>query len=141
MKILLLLTLGLGCGLLSFLSLGCPYNGTRYPTIYGVPTATATPIAPVTISISGTAYNPSAVTIVHGGSVVWTNNDPFNHTVHPDNGAGVCQADNLLTPGSSVTLIYASPVTISYHCSIHNACGAGTCTGCTGTMTGTVAVQ
>ncbi|HEY5038954.1 MAG TPA: hypothetical protein VIJ93_07790 [bacterium] len=142
MKYLLILALCAGCGLLSFLSLGCPYSGTHYPTTYGVATATPTPIAPVTVSISGSAYNPAAVTIIHGGSVIWTNNDPFSHTVYPDNGSGVCATDNSITSGSSVTLTYSTPVTIHYHCSIHAACGASSCAlTCTGFMTGTVAVQ
>ena len=135
-------------GLMSFISIGCPYDGPHYPTTYGVPTATPTP-APLTasVTISGSTYSPSAVTIFHGGTVVWVNNDPYGHTVLPDNGSGACAANNPLTaspgPGNSVTLTFPSAANFNYHCSIHNSCGTASCaTTCSAfSMYGTVVVQ
>ena len=137
-----------GFGLMSLLSIGCPYDGPHYPTTYGVPTSTPTP-APLTasVTISGSVYSPSAVTIFHGGTVVWINNDAWAHTVLPDNGSGVCAANNPLTaspgPGNSVTLTFNAAGNFNYHCSIHNACGTLSCaTTCSANpMYGTIVVQ
>ena len=120
---------------------GCSYDGPHYTTIYG-PTATPTftPI-PATVSLLGSAYNPGAVTIVHGGSVIWTNNDPYAHSIFPDNGSGICATDIPIASGTSVTIVYSAPITIHYHCSIHaSACNATCATSCTG-MVGSVVVQ
>jgi plastocyanin len=144
-----ILALCAGLGLMSFLSIGCPYDGPHYPTTYGVPTATPTQ-APLTasITISGSAYSPTAVTIFHGGTVSWINTDAWAHTVLPDNGSGVCAANNPLNPspgpGNTVTLPFNNAGNFNFHCSIHNvACGAATCTtACSSSpMYGTVVVQ
>ena len=133
------------CFFVSLLSLvvsGCSYDGPQYPTIYG-PTATPTfTPAPVAVNISGSAYLPAAVTITHGNSVIWTNNDSYSHSVFPDNGAGTCATDMPIASGASITVSYPSPITIHYHCSIHNpACNATCSSSCTGIMLGTVVVK
>ena len=136
-----------GFSLMSFLSIGCPYNGPHYPTIYGIPTATPTP-APLTASVTIAngifAFNPAAVTILRGGTVIWINNDTtYTHTVLPDNGNGTCTTNNTLTPGASVTLTFPTTANINYHCAIHNPCGTASCaTTCSANqMYGTVVVQ
>ena len=136
----------LGLSLLTFLSLGCPYEGAHYPTVYGLPTATptATPIS-ATVTIAGLVYSPNPVTITRGGSVTWINNDPFGHTVYPDNGAGVCTTNVSITAsgtaGATISINFPSAGTISYHCAIHNACGIASCSGCSGSMAATIVVQ
>jgi plastocyanin len=132
------LLFGMGCACLSLVFMGCPYDGPQYPVTYGNPTATPTSAS---ITILGSAYNPASVTITHGGSVVWHNSDPYNHTVDPSGGSP-CAADNPVTAGSSVTLTFPNPTTIYYHCSIHASSCNGVCSvTCTGPMTGTILVQ
>jgi plastocyanin len=139
MKRLPILAFCLVCAVISIFSLGCPYTGPQYPVQYG--NATPTPTSS-SVTISGYAFNPAAVTITQGGSVVWTNVDPVTHTVYPDNGSGVCTTNNTLPSGSSVTLTFPTIMTVHYHCSIHAACGTSSCSvTCTGYMTGTVVVQ
>jgi len=116
---------------------GCAFDGPQYPTTYG---PTPTPVTSV-VTISGSTYIPGSVTIVHGGSVIWNNTDPYNHSVFPDNGAGSCATDIPLGAGLSTTVTYPSPITIHYHCSIHaSACNATCAASCTG-MVGVVVVQ
>ena len=120
---------------------GCAFDGPQYPTTYGpTTTPTSTPL-PATVNVISSSYNPGAVTIVHGGSVIWNNMDGYNHSVFPDNGAGSCATDIPLGAGLSITVTYPSPITINYHCSIHAASCNSTCaSSCTG-MVGTVVVQ
>jgi plastocyanin len=142
MKHLPILAFCLVCALISIFSLGCPYAGPQYPVQYGNATPTPTPApSSASVTISGSAYSPAAVTILHGGTVVWQNNDPYGHTVDPSNGTG-CAADNPVAAGSSITLTFPTATTIYYHCTIHAPSCNGFCSvTCTGPMTGTVVVQ
>ena len=124
------------CGGLSLLSLGCPYDGTRYPTIYGMPTSTPTPTSS-SVAASNFAFSPSAVTITRGGSVTFTNAGG-THTVYLDNGAGTCATNYTVFP---TTVTFATAGTYYFHCQYHSSCGTTTCgASCTG-MAGFVVVQ
>lgn len=141
-----IVTVILGLSLLTFLSMGCPYDGAHYPTTYGMPTATptATPIS-ATVTISSLVFSPNPVTITHGGSVTWINLDGFNHTVLPDNGAGVCSSNVTVTAagtaGATININFPTAATINYHCAIHNGCGTTSCSGCGTYMAATIVVQ
>jgi len=53
-----------------------------------VPGAAAPPPKPAThtVTIDGTRYQPEALTIKLGDSIVWVNKDPFPHTVTSKDG-------------------------------------------------------
>ena len=127
-------------------TLACPYSGPHYPVTYGLtPTPTAPPTASVTIVGSGTyTYSPSAVTIQHGGTVVFYDSTGIaGHTVHVDNGSGTCVTDPSVPANGSVALTapFANIGTFYYHCDLHSPCGVATCgSSCTG-MVGTVTAQ
>ena len=63
------------------------YHCNIHSSMHGVVTVSATAPASdslMTVIISGTAFNLSAITIPVGGKVTWVNNDPFTHTVTSD---------------------------------------------------------
>jgi nitrite reductase (NO-forming) len=72
-------------------------------------------------------YDPSAVTVKRGSSVVWTNNDPIPHTAtsgNPDNlqaPSGTLFDTGILGPGrtSEVFTINAEAGTFDYYCTLH----------------------
>jgi nitrite reductase (NO-forming) len=72
-------------------------------------------------------YDPSAVTVKRGSSVVWTNNDPIPHTAtsgNPDNlqaPSGALFDTGILGPGrtSEVFTINAEAGTFDYYCTLH----------------------
>jgi plastocyanin len=66
------------------------------------------------VSVSGSAFSPSTVNIAPGGTVCWTNNDPFDHTVTSSTGA----FDETLSPNESVRFSFAAVGTYSYLCTV-----------------------
>jgi hypothetical protein len=141
MKYFLILSLCVGCGLLSLLSLGCPFNGTQYPTTYGVPTATP---APATVSVVGaysyfsggvTLSSAIGMTIIHGQSVVWDTSNAAIHPLYLDNGTSCLVTNSLAFP---LTQTFSTIGTYNFHCGNHGACvpsnatcplSASSCTG------------
>src|SRR5579872_6071378 len=134
MNSLRILFLCVSLGLMSFLSVGCPYDGPHYPTTYGVPTSTPT-LAPLAAAVTATAsnvYSPSSVTILHGGSVTFFSLSAAGvHSVYMDNGANACVTNYTSFP---VTVAFPTVGTFNFHCYNHSfnclsaACGAA-CTG------------
>jgi plastocyanin len=131
---------------------------TATPTSTATVTPTATPPAlpfmdssassiPVTITAAGGGpnayvYSPVAggATITHGQSVFFNLGSP--HTANFDNGAGSCYTGNSFS--GSVTVTFPAAGTFKFHCAIsgHDSCGGtSSCSGCTGTMVGSVVVQ
>ena len=90
------------------------------------------------VTISGTAYSPSGVTVKAGGTVTWTNTDPVTHSVTSD-AAGTFGADLSGTmpdpsgygtmAGGKFSQTFGSAGTYAYHCNYHS------------TMHGTVTVS
>ncbi|HEY3421823.1 MAG TPA: cupredoxin domain-containing protein [Methanocellaceae archaeon] len=77
-----------------------------------------------TVSIQNFAFSPGTVTILKGGTVIWTNNDSTAHTVtFADSGSPS------LNHGDTYTKTFVESGTFDYHCSIHPS------------MTGKVIVQ
>jgi plastocyanin len=126
----------IGCILLSLVFWGCPYTGPHYPVVYGVPSAT--------VVITSYTYNPAAVTITHGGTVIWTNNDPTPHSVYLDDGGGTCALNMQITAtgsaGATISHTFPNAGTYQAHCQYHSSCGTTSCTACPGEA-GTVIVQ
>jgi plastocyanin len=78
------------------------------------------------VEIKGFAFTPPTVTIKPGGSVTWTNGDPFDHSIKSANGAFNSED---LPQGQTFTATFPTPGTYAYICGIHN------------NMKGTVVVQ
>lgn len=68
------------------------------------------------LSIVNFSFNPRSVTVLLGGTVVWTHEDSAPHTVTSDDGlfdAGT------LAEGGSFRFTFDVPGTYTYHCEIH----------------------
>jgi len=83
-----------------------------------------------TITISGTSFSPSTVTVQAGQPICWTWSQSIAHNVHADDdsftsGAPANQGDFQITLNT--------PGTYGYHCQVHGSPGAG--------MHGTIVVQ
>ena len=72
------------------------------------------------------AYNPNPITITHGQSVMWVNNDTTTHTSTSDNNTF---NSGSIAPGGSFSFMVPNAGTFTYHCTIHPG------------MVGTVTVQ
>jgi len=75
--------------------------------------------------LTSTAYSPASLTIAHGSSVTFTNNDNTSHTA---TAAGSFDT-GLIAPGSSQTVTLQTAGTITYRCTVHPG------------MVGTIVVQ
>lgn len=82
--------------------------------------------ATANVSISGQKFVPATVTVNVGDTVVWTNQDPYAHTVSWPDGA---PSSPNLDQGESYSRTFSAPTTLAYRCSIHSS------------MRGTVVVQ
>lgn len=72
--------------------------------------------APVEAAIVGRAYQPPALTVGLGQTVVWQNRSVTHHTVT----STVGQFDSgSISPGESYTLTFSKPGTFEYRCTIH----------------------
>jgi plastocyanin len=98
-------------------------NSSSKATASGAPAGQATG-SPV--QIQNFSFLPPTITIKKGGSVTWTNTDPFDHSIQSDN--GTFNSDDL-PQGKSFTAMFTTPGTYAYICGIHN------------NMKGTVVVQ
>lgn len=79
----------------------------------------------VTAKIADFAFSPEPITVKAGGTVTWTNDDPFAHTVKAKD-ATFDSAD--LVEGATFRHTFSQPGSYPYICGIHNS------------MTGTVVV-
>ena len=80
-----------------------------------------------TVTMSGLAFSPAAVTVSPGSMVTWTNKEDAPHTI-ASKGGGALKSKNL-QKGDSYTYTFSTAGTFSYYCTIHP------------NMTGKVAVQ
>jgi plastocyanin len=69
-----------------------------------------------TVPIDGLAYQPAALTVKVGDSVVWINKDPFPHTVTSQTGGFDSQP---LQPAQSWTYVASKKGEFSYVCTLH----------------------
>lgn len=85
----------------------------------GIGTGAAAPAPPAAshaVAIDGTRFQPDALTIRLGDSVVWTNKDPFPHTVTSKDGGFDSQA---IQPGKSWKYKPAKRGDFAYACTFH----------------------
>jgi plastocyanin len=68
-----------------------------------------------TVLIDGTSYRPQAITVKAGDTVVWTNKDPFPHTV---TAKGAFDSKGIAA-GASWKHVMRKPGTYEYVCSYH----------------------
>jgi plastocyanin len=73
--------------------------------------------ANVTITISGFAFTPAAVSVKAGQTVAWRNADSVSHTATADAGAF---DTGLISPGATSNPVAVSATgTLAYHCAVH----------------------
>ena len=78
------------------------------------------------MTIQNFSFQPSSLTIKAGDTVVWTNQDPTDHTVTADDGSF---GSPHVPSGGTFASTFTHAGTYAYHCSIHAS------------MTGTVTVN
>jgi plastocyanin len=69
------------------------------------------------VAISGFAFDPSAVTIPSGATVIWTNKDSATHTIVSDRGNEI--SSGAVSQGESYAHTFNAPGSYPYHCGIH----------------------
>ena len=107
--ILCLLTINICC------SKGDSNNSVTPPPGPGANTAN--------VSISGTAFSPSSLTVKTGTTVKWTNNDATTHTATSDDGSTFNTGDILGGYGYSKNIKATKTGTFTYHCNYHSMTG------------------
>ena len=73
----------------------------------------------VTIDMKDVKYTPQNTTVGVGEKVVWTNSDPFAHTVTKSTGPGKPFDSGTVAGGKTYTLTFAEPGKVAYFCEIH----------------------
>lgn len=117
----LLLAIGIGVGI----GVGMNFNsshlfdGWTSQKVKSVPTPGTRPAAAATthtVTMDGTTFKPSSMTIALDDSVVWKNEDPFPHTATATGGAFDSKP---LAPGGSFTFRPPAKGDFPYKCSLH----------------------
>jgi len=80
------------------------------------PTARAQGQNVVTVPIRDFFFDPSAITVEPGTTVMWVNEGTHPHTVTADDGQFDSEA---LMPGDSFMITFSGSGTLTYHCEIH----------------------
>lgn len=78
------------------------------------------------VSITGSSFSPSTLTVNKGTTVTWTNADYDPHTVTADDNSFT---SGTINQGGVYTRTFSTPGTYPYHCNFHTA------------MTGSVVVK
>jgi len=63
------------------------------------------------------SFQPATLTVKAGTEVIWTNTSDAPHTVTSDTNAFT--ASNNITQNQTFMMVFATPGTFKYHCSIH----------------------
>jgi plastocyanin len=79
----------------------------------------ATAETSVAVDMKDTEYVPQDVTVAKGGTITWTNSDPYAHTVTKENGPGIQFDSGDITQGSTFKQKFDVPGTVDYVCTIH----------------------
>jgi len=114
-------------GLLLGFSVACGSDSS--PTNPSPPSGNGSPVSIVANSstLTTNAYAPNPINVSVGGSVTWTNNDNFTHSVRM---TGSSEPPLFMKPGERVTRTFDTAGLFAYDCSLHPT-----------NMTGTVLVQ
>jgi len=73
----------------------------------------------VTVSMKNTLYVPMDVKVKAGGTIKWTNDDPFAHTVTKQSGPGARFDSGTVDGGEKFEEKFDTPGKIDYVCTIH----------------------
>lgn len=76
------------------------------------------PADAIEVQIVNFAFEPAAVTVPVGGTIVWVNNDSAPHTATGLDGSF---DSNIFDPGASFAWQFTEPGTVPYRCSLHPA--------------------
>ena len=76
--------------------------------------------ADATVDMSSISFKPAEVHILPGQTVLWTNSDPFQHTVTADDGSF---DSGLVDPGGAFAQGFDAPGVYQYYCQPHGAAG------------------
>ncbi len=94
---------------------------TQAPTATPTPAASPTPVAIVKVKMveknGRYSFQPATLTVKAGTEVIWTNTSDAPHTVTSDTNAFT--ASNNITQNQTFMMVFATPGTFKYHCSIH----------------------
>jgi len=80
------------------------------------PAPAPTPSGSTSVSISGFSFQPVSLTVKAGTLVIWTNQDPTNHTITSDDGTF---NSGPIAQNATYSHTFDKAGTYSYHCSIH----------------------
>jgi plastocyanin len=110
--------------LLAALALGLLFAGCGSgSSSSGVTTSAAVSKTPpgrtVQIVMRSLAFNPSAIHVKVGQTVMWDNDDNAPHNVTYVSGPRFRSSRPVLRPGSRFSITVSQPGTIQYYCSIH----------------------
>jgi plastocyanin len=115
----------IAAGAMLLLASACSSNSSS-PSSYSSPAPSSggggTP-APSTVTISGSQFSPSTLTVTKGTVVTWKNNDGIKHTATSDNATWDAGAMNA---GATASFTFSTSGTFPYHCLIHGTGMAGT---------------
>ncbi len=78
------------------------------------------PETTVAVALRELAFNPAELQVAPGTTVVWTNEDPFQHSVTSDDGLF---DSGLLDQGTSFTFTFTEPGRHQYYCVPHGGPG------------------
>src|SRR5262252_2951396 len=76
--------------------------------------------ADATVDMSSISFKPPSVHIQPGQTVLWTNSDPFQHTVTADDASF---DSGLVDPGATFSQSFDTPGIYQYFCQPHGAAG------------------
>ncbi len=83
-------------------------------------TTTVAQSADATVDMKNVAFAPTVVHILPGQTVLWTNDDPLQHTVTADDGSF---DSGLIDPGATFSQTFTAPGTYQYYCTPHGSAG------------------
>ncbi len=73
----------------------------------------------VAVSMKNTQFVPMEVTVKRGGTITWTNNDSFPHTVTKESGPGARFDSGTVDGAGTFKQKFDKAGTIDYVCTIH----------------------
>lgn len=73
----------------------------------------------VEVVMEDTKFDPMDVTVPAGGTIIWTNEDDFSHTVTKESGPGPEFDSGPIAGGETYEQTFDEPGTIAYLCTIH----------------------
>lgn len=73
----------------------------------------------VEVVMKDVTNTPMDVTVKKGGTITWTNEDPFDHTVTKQTGPGPKFDSGNIAGGKTYEQTFTTPGEIDYRCTIH----------------------